>query len=213
VKSSKPTPGDIQEAIAAALARGRRSLADVAQILCVSPSTLQRSLAEQETDFTSLRREIQVRVALKHLTAGVPAWRVAQEVGLSHDHLRVIIKAATGLTPLEILTAARISATLRRWRSSGPPAYGSWLYRRQFEQWQKFDTQLQKMFEELGPAHPLANWAKEVLLAANRPDFRKQPYRDQHRRIAKRQDAQLREMLERSRSDLAAIFAASGDGT
>lgn len=203
--SSRPTLPDVRKAIGNALIRGRRNLVDVAQTLCVSASTLQRILANHGTDFTSLRREVQVQIALEHLTAGRPAWMAAERAVLSPDHLRLIVKEATGLTPLQILTAARISATLTRWRRKGPPAYGSWLYRRQFEEWQKFDAQLQDLFADLGPTHPLANWAKKTLLIADRPDFRTQPYRDERRRQAEQVAARIQSILEAAHLDLTAV--------
>lgn len=194
-------------AIVDALDCGRRSLADVAQILCVSSSTLQRLLSEAGTDFTTLRKEVQVRLALDYLTAGRQVWVAAERTVLSPDHLCVIVKEATGLTPLQILSAARISATLERWRRQGPPSYGSFLYRRQFEQWQRFDAQLQDLFADLGPRHPLSDWAKKTLLAAQRPDFRTQPYRRERRRRARRQSAELQRILEGVRFEPAPSFA------
>jgi AraC-like DNA-binding protein len=192
------------------LDRGHRRLADVAQILCTSESTLQRWLADDGTDFTALRKEVQVEIALKHLTAGRPAWAAAERAVLSPDHLRVVIKEATDLTPLQILRAARISATLEQWRRQGPPAYGSWLYRRQFEQWQKFDAQLQDLFADLGPTHPLADWAKKTVVAAERPDFRTQPYRAERRDKAERQAAQIQRMLGAAPRDLDRLFTEAG---
>lgn len=191
----------MRTAIAEALNRGRRNIDDVAQILCVSSSTLQRLLADAETDFTTLRREVQVAMALAHLTTGRRVCLVAERTVLSPDHLRVIVKEATGLTPLQILTAARISATLESWRRQGPPSYGSFLYRRQFEQWQRFDAQLQDLFSDLGPDHPLADWAKKTLLAAQRPDFRTQPYRRERRQRTRRQSAELQRILEGAHFD------------
>lgn len=209
MSSSRPTPLEVSTAIAEALGRGRRSRVDVAQILCVSSSTLQRLLADAGTDFTTLRKEVQVRVALAYLTAGRRVWVAAERTVLSPDHLRVIVKEATGLTPLQILTAARISATLERWRRQGPPSYGSFLYRRQFEQWQRFDAQLQDLFADLGPSHPLADWAKKTLLVAQRPDFRTQPYRRERRRRARQQSAELQQILEGVRFDSAEIVTPS----
>lgn len=161
---------------------------------------MQRSLEDCGTDFTSLRREVQVRIALDNLTAGRPVWVAADRAVLSPDHLCVAIKEATGLTPLQIVRAAEISATLDRWRRQGPPAFGSLLYRRQFEQWQKFDAHLQELFADLGPKHPLADWAKKTLLAAERPDFRTRRYRK-----ADREAAQLERLLRSARAEITPI--------
>jgi methylphosphotriester-DNA--protein-cysteine methyltransferase len=209
VSCSRPTLPDVQKAIADGLVRGRRRLVDIAQILCTSESTVQRSLADCGTDFTTQRREVQVRIALEHLTAGRPAWVAAERAVLSPDHLCVVVREATGLTPLQIIRAAEISTTLDRWRQQGPPAFGSLLYRCQFEQWQKFDAHLLELFADLGPRHPLADWAKKTLLAAERPDFRTQPYRSERRRKAQRQAAQLQRLLESARADLSLPAAAS----
>jgi AraC-like DNA-binding protein len=205
VSYSRPSLPEVQRAIGDALARGRRRLVDVAQILCTSESTVQRSLADCGTDFTSLRKEVQVRIALENLTAGRPVWAAADRAVLSPDHLCVAIKEATGLTPLQIVRAAEISATLDRWRRQGPPAFGSLLYRRQFEQWQKFDAHLQELFADLGPKHPLADWAKKTLLAAERPDFRTRRYRDDRRRKADREAAQLERLLNSARAGITPI--------
>jgi hypothetical protein len=83
---------------------------------------VQRALSDCGTDFTSLRRGVQIQVALEHLTAGRPAWVAATRAVLSPDHLCVVVEEATGLTPLQIIRAAEISATLERWRRQGPPA-------------------------------------------------------------------------------------------
>lgn len=205
--SSRPTLSAVQAAIRDALGQGRRRLSDVAQILCTSESTLQRLLADCGTNFTILRKEVQVHVALTQLTAGRPVWRAAERAVLSPDHLCVIVKEATELTPLQIRRAAQISATLERWRQQGPPTYGSWLYRRQFEQWQKFDAELQELFADLGPSHPLADWAKKTLVAAERPDFRRQPYRDVRRQQSERQAEQIRRILEGARPGPSSIHA------
>ena len=195
---SRPSLEEINEAIVIALARGRRSLVDVSQILCSSPSTVQRALSVEGTNFTRARQQIQLDIALKHLVVREPVWRVAERVVLSPDHLRQIINESTGLTPKQIALAANISATLEGWRRKGPPRYGSWLYRRQFEQWKRFDAQLQDLLGDLGPRHPLYDWAKRTLVAAERPDFRTQPFRDARRAEAERRAEMLQQLLESS---------------
>jgi methylphosphotriester-DNA--protein-cysteine methyltransferase len=201
VHATRPSPGEIRVAIHESLAQGRRRIEDVAQILCCSKSTLQRVLlAAEEPSFTEIRQEAQVRIALEHLTDGRPVWLAADRAAVSADHLRVIVKETTGLTPQQIVRAAEMSATLRRWRAQGPPRFGSWRYREQMQRWQKIDSQLQGLLADLEASHPLANWAKQVLVEAQRPDFRTQPYRSSRRREAERQAARIQRILEKPHS-------------
>src|ERR1700744_2335705 len=103
--------GEVEGAIETALARGRTSIYDVAQILFTSKSSLQRWVKPEK--FTDVRRRVQVRLALAGLTSGRDAGDVARDVALSRDHLRVLVKEATGLTPARILNARTSGGGLR----------------------------------------------------------------------------------------------------
>lgn len=191
--SARPSVDEVRTAIRRALGRGRRSPEDVAQILHVSRSTLERGLHDKGVLFKQLRREVQLSVAVELMTAGTPAGRVAAEVCMTRDHLCVIVREYTGLTPYQIIRAARLAEKVRGWRRYGPPAFGSALYRKQLQEWHAVDMELQNLFGDLGPEHPLTAWAKGLLVAAHRPDFRRQPYR-----------AQIRERREKENTDAAA---------
>jgi len=181
VHSARPTVPEVQTVLRDALACGKKSIDDVAQILFVSTSTLQRLLADAGTGFTELRKEVQIQIALELLTQGRSARAVAGEVSLTPDHLCVLVRSATDLTPAQIIRASKLAAKVRRWRRYGPPPYGSPLYRRQLCEWQEIDAFLQGLLVDLGAHHPLATWAKRLLVDAARPDFRTQPHRGQIR--------------------------------
>jgi AraC-like DNA-binding protein len=197
VHSARPTFLQVQAALRAALPCGKKSIDDVAQLLFVSTSTLQRVLADSRLDFTQLRKEVQVEVALELLTQGKSARTVAAEVGLSRDHLCVLVRRATDLTPSQIIRATKLDAKVRRWRKYGPPPYGSPLYREQFRQWQEIDAGLQALFADLSADHPLATWAKKLLVGVARPDFRTQPHRGHIRDLRKREADELAARIRR----------------
>ncbi len=91
---------------------------------------------------------------------------------------------------------------MSHWRRQGPPSYGSPLYHRQRREWLQIDAELIRLLADLNALHPLAQWAKALLVAIDRPDYRKQPYRDDLRDRRKlereRWELQLRRFLDRS---------------
>jgi AraC-like DNA-binding protein len=186
VASQHPALAEIDDTIRHALATGRTRREDVAQLLYISDSTLTRVLKAGKTGFTARRRQVRLDIALKRLTEGQPAAVVARDVGVSRDHLCVIVREETGLTPRQIIRAKHLSDIVVRWQRRGPPAERSTLYRQQFREWKKIDDELQHLLQDLGPSHPLAEWAKTVVVAAGRPDFRRNPYRARVR--ARRQE-------------------------
>jgi AraC-like DNA-binding protein len=190
------TVASVEEAMRDALARGRKSIDDVAQLLFVSASTLQRRLAHEDTTFTEVRQRVQVEVALELLTKGKAAASVAEEVCLSTDHLCVLVRRAADLTPLQIVRAATLTASVQRWRRSGPPTYGSPLYLTQFRKWRSIDRELRELLEDLDASHPLADWAKQMLTMVARPDFRRQPHRRRIRTERAKEQARQRARLD-----------------
>lgn len=183
--SKRKRVGDAEDAIECALSLGRTKIEDVAQILFVSMSTLQRWVAPDT--FTKVRQRVQLRLALKGLVSGRSVETVAQEVVLSRDHLRVLVKEATGLTPAVIVRAARMASRLKQWKAQVPPPAGTYAYRHRISEWDKTDRKLQAMLGNLGHENPLAPWAKNLLLSVARPDNR---HRSNRKRI---QDARRRE--------------------
>lgn len=186
---------DIQAAIRHALGRGTKRIEDVAEFLHISKSTLQRRLSERGTSYTALRRRAQVAIALKHLTAGKPVFTAAHRALVSSDHLCVIVREETGLTPGQIARAAELSRRIELMREHDPPTFGSSLYRRQIRRWHRIDAELDRLLGDLGSANPLANWAKELLVSAARPDFRRQPYRRRIRAKRKRERDQVEALM------------------
>ena len=198
---------EAEAAIETALARGRTGIDDVAQILFVSKSTLQRRVGPHS--FTAVRQRVQLRLALDGLTSGRGAGCVAREVVLSRDHLRVLVKKATGLTPARITQAVRLASRLQAWKAQVPPPSGTHAYRRRIDQWDQADRKLIALLGDIGPENPLAPWAKQLLVAVERPDNRLRPNRkriQQARRaererleeLRKREEQQFEEFLEES---------------
>lgn len=176
---------DVEAAVEIALDRGRTGIDDVAQLLFVSKSTLQRR-AEPLT-FTAVRQRVQLRLALKALTSGGDVGGVARDVALSRDHLRVLVKKATGLTPARIVQAAHIAGRIDVWKGQLPPQSGTWAYRRWIDQWDKADRKLQDLLGDIGPRNPLAQWAKRILVAAERPDNRLRSNRERIQDVRRRE--------------------------
>jgi AraC-like DNA-binding protein len=163
----------------------------------MSRATLQRVLAAERTSFKIVRRRVQLDIALERLTAGDAASAVVREIGVTPDHLCVLVREATGLTPRDIIRARHLADIVTRWKRHGPPVAWSRRYREHRRQWRRVDEELQRLLADLGPSHPLADWAKQLLVAADRPDFRTQPYRDLLREERRKEDEQRDEMTRR----------------
>jgi AraC-like DNA-binding protein len=165
-------------------------LDDVAADLFVGKSTLQRRLAEQGTTYSEQRRQVQILVALELLTQGRSVRTAAMSVGLSADHLCVLVTQYAHLKPRQIVRACELASRVRRWRRSVPPRSGTKLYFKQLERWKAIDIELQALLAGLEKDHPLAGWAQKVRRDAQRPDFRRRRYRGRVRAARRREDAQ-----------------------
>ena len=193
--SARPAPEEVEDAIREAFSYGRTSIEDIAQILTVSRSTVERALtgtvgSRQSTDFTSLRRKVRLKIGLPLLTHGESVGSVAEKVCLCPDHLTVIVREETGLTPKQIIRASRLGQKIERWKREGPLRQGTTLYRLRLREWDRIDVQLSDLLGDLGPSHPLAHWAKQLLVDLERPDYRRQPYRDVLR-VDRRRESEL----------------------
>jgi len=197
----------IREAIERALASGRTRIDDVAQLLLTSKSTLQRRLKAHRTTFTKLRREVQLHTALRLLTSGRSVARVAEEVALSPDHLCVVVREATELTPRQINRAARLADRLRRWEAHVPVAFGTQIYQRRLREWKRIDAELFDLLGDLGPDHPLVAWANELLELSARPDYRRKAYRDRLRAESRREGEELGTLLRKAADNLGGAAA------
>jgi AraC-like DNA-binding protein len=186
---------EVEAAIETALARGRTGVDDVAQILFVSRSTLQRRV--KPDSFTAIRQRVQLRVALDGLKSGREAGHVAKEVALSRDHLRILVKRATGLTPARILQAASLASRLQAWKVQVPPPSGTYAYRRRIDQWDQCDRRLDTILGDIKAGNPLAPWAMRLLVSVERPDNRLRPNRERIQEARKRErerwDAELKQ--------------------
>lgn len=155
-----------------ALASGRAGIADVAQLASTSPSTLQRALSDNGTNYLSLRKSVRLKIALTLLTRGESLRRAAAEVVLSPDHLSVIVKEETDVCPRQIIRATELARRVAKWQGQAPPSYGSPLYHRRKREWEKIDEELTTLLGDFSASHPLATWAKALLVSIERPDYR-----------------------------------------
>jgi AraC-like DNA-binding protein len=214
VSSSRPQPKQVEAAIREAFQRGHAGIEDVAQILCVSRSTVERSLAQpldgrEATDFTQLRNVLRVSIALDLLTSGVPIRNVAERVCVSADHLTVLVRRAVGLAPGEISRAILLRGRVSAWKREGPLRPGTMLYRKRLREWDRIDAQMVALLGDLDASHPLAAWAKALLTDLERPDYRREPFRkeleDKKRERSEALEKQLFSVLGPNRA--AAVIA------
>jgi hypothetical protein len=103
--------------------------------------------------------------------------------------------------------ATKLVASVQRWRRYGPPKYGSPLYFAQFRKWRSIDRELRQLLEDLHALHPLADWAKQMLTLAARPDFRRRPHRTRIRRERAEEQARQRAWID---NVFAAMFPRPG---
>lgn len=198
--NARPKSGEIEAAIREAFSYGRSAIDDVAQILRVSRSTLERALNQpshgcEPTDFTSMRREVRLEIALELLTRGKSAGSVAEKVCLSPDYLTVVAREETGLTPKQIIRAAQLGKKVAAWKREGPVAQGTALYRERLRKWERIDTEVTNLLGDLGPTHPLNAWAKKLVVGLQRPDYRRQPYRNQLQAKRRRESEEIQRRL------------------
>lgn len=177
----------IQERIAAGLPLG---IDEVAGQHFVSVRTLQRGLADEGTDFGTVRRETQVNVAIELMCHGASAARAARDVRLSRDHLCVLVNQRTGLRPRQIVRSYALAQRAARWKSRVPPRYGTKLYVKRMYEWRRIDAELRQLLDGLEADHPLATWVTQLRRQARRPDYRRRRYRARVRTARKREAAE-----------------------
>jgi AraC-like DNA-binding protein len=161
----------------------------VANELFVSKRTLQRGLADEGLVFGMVRREAQLLSALERMTKGASAARAARDVGLSRDHLCVLTRDRTGLTPRQIMRASELARRTAQWQRGVPPRYGTKLYFKRRYQWRRIDTELTRLLASIDAGHPLADWAIRLRRQARRPDYRRRRYRARVRAERRREEA------------------------
>lgn len=190
MEPGRPSLSRIRESIVANVARDALTIYDIAGAVNSSRSQVQRVLAAADTSYTELLRRARIEVALRELVAKRhSARRAAAEAGITRDHLCVLLKSDLGLSTRQILRARDLEDRIDRWRREVPPLAGTKLYYRRRRQWLRTDAELRKLLEDLDSDHPLAGWAKQLLVAAARPDYRRGPYRQEIQR--RRREAEI----------------------
>lgn len=164
------------------------SIGDVASALFVSRSTLQRQLATNGTNFTEVRQQVRVLVALRRLTSGASCATAARAVGLTSDHLCRLVTGYVCVRPREIVRACQLAARAKRWRCSTPPRSGTHRYVELMRRWQALEVELGVLLAPIPPSgHPLSAWARRMRCAGHRPDYRRGRYRKRVRTARRRE--------------------------
>lgn len=157
----EPTFAAIQQALHEGVTERRTSVGAIAARLHSSPSTVHRRLRRHHTTFAVERNTVRAQQAFELLTAGYPASIAAARVGVSTDHLCVVMRRAYGVTPRRIRQIVRLAGALRAQPET----------REQLAQFERNDAQLQVLLDPIGPGHPLAGWAKKLVVLGHRPEY------------------------------------------
>lgn len=190
MSTAAPTLQQLRREIGALLTHPDLTITELACVLHMSRSTLQRIFSIHDTSFVRELRFVRVERAVVELVKNRRGAQVtAALLGISPDHLCRILKDVHGLTARDLIRVRVLDGRLRAWRAEVPPRAGTALYRRRLEEWGRADQELQAILGDLPHGHPLAAWAKEILVMAARPDYRT---KDQRRRIqdTRRRDAE-----------------------
>jgi hypothetical protein len=121
----------------------------------------------------------------------------AGAVGVSPDHLRVLLKPVTTISPGALRRAVTLHDRLVRWRRQIPPAFGSPWYREQRAAWARTERELQRLLRPIPSNSPLRKWADAALELAQRPDYREKPHRERLREARLRESRRHSEQLQR----------------
>jgi len=149
----------------------RMSARRLAQRLYSSETTLRRKLRAAGTSLTHERSLARAEIALPLLQRGKSVKRVADRVGISPDHLRVTLESIYGLHPSTVQHVGRLVRTLE-----GEPRS-----LRALERAQEKDRLLQDLLADIGPDHPLASWARNLILVGYHPERESAKYRERLR--------------------------------
>jgi AraC-like DNA-binding protein len=154
-----------------------------------SESTLQRRLREQGTSLVAERNKIRASRAFALLGEPYPVSQAARRVGVSTDHLRAIILSVYRWTPAKIKRAAELAAALET-----EPCTRSKLAAAQ-----RRDQMLQRHLAEIGADHPLASWAKGLVLRGYHPERESAAFAKE---LRERERAAYLEKRERSEAEV-----------
>jgi AraC-like DNA-binding protein len=181
---SEPTLSQIQEAVRCGLLARRTSAWRIAQVLSCSPSTLHRRLHEQGTTLVTQINEIRTETAFELLRGGYSVSRAASSVGVSPDHLRLLMRQRYRWAPRRIKYAIELGRRLKK-----PPETT-----RAQRDATSDDAALQALLADIGPDHPLNEWARGLVLAGHHPETET----DLYQRILRHNDRKAyREARER----------------
>lgn len=166
----------------------------VAERLFCSESTLRRRLRQNGTTFSRERNAVRAQVAFDLLQRQNPAYHVARRVGVTADHLGVIMRQAYGLSPRRISLIARVADRLREEPSS----------LREFEAAQRDDVLLQELLADIDACHPLGAWAKGLVTLGFHPERETVEYRNE---LRKRERAAFEEKRHRVEAEVVMTFS------
>lgn len=158
---SKPTFAAIQQALQDGVLDGRMSVEAFSARLYCSPSTLHRRLRRRGTTFAAERSAVRVARAFELLNDGHALSISAARVGVRPDYLCVMMRRWYGLTPRRIQQIVRLAQELRRQPQT----------RKELAQFGRNDARLQVLLDPIGASHPLAGWAKELVVLGDHPEY------------------------------------------
>jgi AraC-like DNA-binding protein len=158
---SQPTFAEIRQAVRHGVAQGRMSVDAIARRLHCSTSTLHRRLRRHNTTFSEQRTEARLELAFHLLTSGYGAAFAASKVGVTRDYLGVMMRRSYGLSPREIQWAVRLAEGLRQQPRT----------RQELASFRRNDEQLATLLDQVDARHPLAAWAKELVVLGHRPEY------------------------------------------
>lgn len=169
----------LRENLAALLAHPEVSIEEFACAMGTSRSGVQRAFRRHGSTYTRELRFVRVERATEEIVRkGRSARDAAELVGVTPDHLCRLLKETHGLTAKQLVRARDLERQARRWLGQTPPRAGTPLYRRRRQEWIELEAELDSILGDLPHTHALAPWAKSVLDAARRPDFRAREHRD-----------------------------------
>jgi AraC-like DNA-binding protein len=152
------------------------TLPSIAADLHCSRSTIQRVLSSGGTTYTEELFKARRALAAMAIGDGGSASQAARRVGLTPDHLRVLLIKRFGIGPAGLQRCLRTERLLRSW-TRHPPAAHTRLYRARLGAWKGRRAQLQLYLDAIPAKSPLRGWADRLLAASTRPDFRTREHR------------------------------------
>lgn len=190
--ASATTADEVRRQIEARIRYPRLSTSDVAYVLDCSRSAVQRALSKESTTFgTELQavREDRARTALVLEKRTVSA--AAAQVGVTPDHLRVLLKPIWGVNPGDVRRVVILLQRIRSWRRAAPPAARTQAYRTWRREWDLATAEISRLLEPVRADCKLRGWADSAQAYSRRPDFRREPYRGLVEEARRRERRQL----------------------